>query len=136
MATGLLVDADIEGHFQAVLAVCQGPVWREFWAELRVSVQYLRDVGLPHNAPDSEVWELCQQRQLVLVTGNRNLESESSLEATIRSRGTAESLPVLTLADREHILRDHDYAERVAARMIERLGEIDSLRGSGRLYLP
>src|SRR4051812_48572775 len=100
---GLLADADIRGHFETLIAICRGTEWGEFWADLGVPVFAFEDVGLPPSAPDIDVWESCQRRGLVLVTGNRNAESETSLEATIRTRGTIASLPVFTLANRDRI---------------------------------
>jgi hypothetical protein len=117
--TGLLADADVQGHVRIIVAACESPDWREFWAEVRVPVLFFPDVGLPPDAPDAEVWGLCQDRRLVLITGNRNLEGPDALEAVLRSLGTAESLPVFTLADRERIAADRVYAERVVARLIE-----------------
>lgn len=134
--TGLLADADVQGHFEVVLAVCRSPAWREFWTEFRAPVFGFRDLGLPRDAPDADVWDACQRRGLVLVTGNRNAEGGTSLEATLRARGTATSLPVLTFADPDRILSDRDYAERVAARLMEFLADIENLGGSGRLWLP
>ena len=37
---------------------------------------------------------------------------------------------------RQHVLRDRQYAETVADRLIEALFDIDSYRGTGRIYLP
>lgn len=134
--TGLLADADVRGQVDRIIAVCRGAVWHELWAEVGVPLCQFDDVGLPADAPDAQVWETSQRHGLVLLTGNRNAESENSLEATIRTRGTPDSLPVLTLADRDRILADSDYAELVATRLMERLSDIDNLRGSGRIWLP
>jgi hypothetical protein len=71
-----------------------------------------------------------------LITGNRNAEGEESLEATIRRETTPHSLPVLTIGDPAKLMHDREYAERVAARLIERFHELERLRGAGRLYLP
>ncbi len=134
--TGLIADADIQGHFDVLMAVCRAPVWDELWSGLGVTVFKFEDLGLSRSAPDAEVWQTCQRRGLVLVTGNRNLADQTSLEATIRALGTADTLPVLTLADRERVLHDRDYAERVVGRLIEFLEDINRYRGAGRLYLP
>ena len=49
-----------------------------------------------------------------MITGNRNDESPDSLEATIRNENQPDSLPVITIADSDRVLRDRLYAEKVA----------------------
>ena len=61
---------------------------------------------------DRDLWQLCQQREIVLLTANRNDEGPNSLEATIRTLNASSSLPVLTIADPELVLASRDYAER------------------------
>ena len=85
---------------------------------------------------DADLWQLCQQRDIVLLTGNRNAEGPDSLETTIASRRTGHSLPVLTISDPDRLIRDREYAERVVETLIEFLLDLDFLRGTGRLYLP
>lgn len=82
---------------------------------------------------------MCQHKELVLITANRNHDGEDSLEATIRRENTPHSLPVLTLADADRILFilfDPVYADHVAEKLLQYLLEIDLVRGTGRLYLP
>lgn len=43
---------------------------------------------------------------------------------------------MLTIADPDELVRNRDYAERVAARLLEYLYALEDLRGAGRLYLP
>jgi hypothetical protein len=136
MVNGLLVDADVRGHAAAVFSICESRAWASLWAELAVPVFSFQELGLLPAASDSAVWEACQLQELVLLTGNRNQESPDSLEATIRTRGEAHHLPVLTFANQGRVLLDRAYAERVATSLIDRLMYIDELRGSGRLFLP
>ena len=82
------------------------------------------------------MWEVCQREQVVLLTANRNDAGPESLEATMQQHNTPESLSVFTLANDQRMLRDRPYAEAVADRLIEFLFDIDSYRGTGRLYLP
>jgi hypothetical protein len=79
---------------------------------------------------------MCQRDGLILLTANRNQDGPASLEATIRSRATATSLPVITLADAVRLLRDSAYAEHAAIHLMELLLDIDSMKGTGRVYLP
>ena len=73
---------------------------------------------------------------VVLVTANRDDAGPESLEATIQHQNTPQSLPVFTLANDQRVLRDRQYAETVADRLIEALFDIGSYRGTGRIYLP
>ncbi|MGH7135750.1 MAG: DUF5615 family PIN-like protein [Pirellulales bacterium] len=110
--------------------------WSEFWTFLELTYARFADLGLHDDASDAEIWRVCQEKGYVLITGNRNDDVPDSLESTIRSRGTADSLPVLTLADPERVRRDRQYAGRVVVSLIETLMDIDTARGTGRLYLP
>ena len=93
-------------------------------------------LGLPHDTPDTELWELCQESGIVLVTGNRNAEGVDSLENAIETLGTPQSLPVVTIGDPDRLLRDRQYAQRAAAQLFEYLLDLENLRGAGRLYVP
>ena len=71
-----------------------------------------------------------------LITDNRNLDSEDSLEATIRRNNSPESLPVFTIADMNQFRMNSSYVERVVEVLYDYLLRIDDVRGAGRLYLP
>jgi hypothetical protein len=71
-----------------------------------------------------------------LLTGNRNAEGLDSLEMTIRKHNAPDSLPVLTFADLKRLKYDSGYQELVAERLLEKLIDIDALRGTSRIYLP
>ena len=94
------------------------------------------DLGLSPGASDREVWEVCQREQDIVVTANRHDEGPDSLESPIQQHNTPQSLPVFTLANDQRVLRDRQYAETVADRLIEALFDIDSYRGTGRLCWP
>jgi hypothetical protein len=93
-------------------------------------------LGLADDATDAQVWQACQENEIVLITGNRNAEGPESLEMTLRKHNDQQRLPVLTLADQDRIIRDRSYAETAVRRLLEILFDLDNLRGTGRLYLP
>ena len=136
MVRGILADANCEGHFQVLLRVLHDEERREFWHHLNLAVLDFEDLGLASDASDREVWERCQRRDVILVTANRNADVPDSLEATIRSRNTPDSLPVLTLANVERIRRDRQYAAEVSDRLLDYLFSIEEFVGAGRLFLP
>jgi hypothetical protein len=73
------------------------------------------DVGLAQNSNDREVWRFVQSQHMILITNNRNLKDNDSLEQTLRDENKAESLPVITISK------------------IDRLADY---RGVGRIYIP
>jgi hypothetical protein len=133
---GLLADENCEGHLEALVRICRSERWREVWESVHVQVYTFADLGINRGTSDAALWEMCQQRQLLLVTGNRNESDPESLGATIRARNAPDSLPVLTFADRDRIIRVSSYAELAAIRLMEILLDVDVERGTGRLFLP
>jgi len=92
-------------------------------------------LGLPRDAPDRLVWRTCPAAGAVLITGNR-AGGPDSLDRVIRELSDETSLPVLTLADPRRVVRDTAYADAAARRLLDFLDRIESLRGTGRLFLP
>ncbi|MBO0720831.1 MAG: DUF5615 family PIN-like protein [Blastocatellia bacterium] len=43
----------------------------------------MHDVGLAAETDDRDVWRFCQANSLILLTGNRNKEDDTSLEHTL-----------------------------------------------------
>jgi hypothetical protein len=136
MVTGILADHNLEGHVRRMVARMQQPPWQEFWDGLGIGAFSLADLGLASNTSDADVWRVCQSRGLVLITGNRNNDGPDSLDATIRSEGTPDSLPVMTVAEPLTLRDSREYAERVIERLLEYLTSIETVLGVGRLYLP
>ncbi|HJT30426.1 MAG TPA: hypothetical protein VJ783_00055 [Pirellulales bacterium] len=134
--TGVLADVNIEGHVNYLMALVRAAPWADLWEELGVKYLTFGDVSLDREATDSEVWRVCQERELVLITGNRNSAGADSLEATIRVSNTNQSLPVLTISNTERFKNNRDYAKEVVVSLVRVLIGIDELRGTGRLYLP
>jgi len=131
-----MADHNIEGHFVALLRIRTSDTWASLWESLQVQVESFDRLGIPYGTSDRDLWQMCQQRGIVLITANRNDESLDSLESTIRDLNEPSSLPVLTIADPELILASQDYAERVAIQVLEYLMDLDNFRGTGRLFVP
>lgn len=136
MLRGVLADVNIEGHVDFVMAVARAARWGDLWQELGLDYAKFSDVALDRTASDAEIWACCQQGGWLLMTDNRNEESETSLEATLQSRNTSECLPVLTIANIHQLRHSRDYAEQVVESLFGILIDIEALRGAGRLYLP
>lgn len=132
----LLADVNVKGQVARLAALMQSDYWQDFWGDLDVRLLTFPEVGLDATATDAEVWKCCQQQQLYLLTNNRNDDGEDSLTATLRSCNTPTSLPVFTFGDGERILKSKDYAEAVIESLFDYLLRSDTLRGTGRLFLP
>ncbi len=87
------------------------------------------------NVSDTDLWQTCQRRDVVLITANRNDDGPDSLEATIQRLNRPSHLPILTISDAEQVLSNRDYATRIVARLLEYLLDLDNYRRTGRLYL-
>lgn len=72
---------------------------------------------------------------MLLLTANRNLQQEDSLEQTIRENNQPSSLPVVTISDPNRMV-EAAYRERCAARLAEIAIYLSDYLGSGRLYIP
>ena len=133
---GLIADANIQGQVEYLVQRMQAEPWAEFWKALGLLLRRFEEVGLSASASDLEVWNVCQAEHLILITDNRNLDSEDSLEATIRRNNTPDSLPVFTIEDMNEFRMNNSYVERVVETLYDHLLRIDDIRGTGRLYLP
>lgn len=132
----ILADINIQGQVDVLVEMLRSSEWIEFWDALNLSYMKFRDVKLSESASDVDIWRLCEANEYLLITSNRNEDSPDSLETTIRTLSTSASLPVLTVSDPKRLGRDRDYAGRVVVSLLQILLEVDSYRGTGRLYLP
>lgn len=133
---GLLADHDIQGYVDVLVACMQSEPWKPFWDHLSLNYVHFSDVGLPPNAPDSIIWRVCQERQLILITNNRTENEPDSLETTIRLHNTPTCLPIFTIGKVQRLRYSGSYADEILESLPDALLRIDSLRGTGRLYLP
>ena len=81
----VMLDNDIAGHRDLFDGTLHSTGWDEYRLVKFITMQ---EAGIAGDAADSEVWRFCQQRGLILLTANRNLDDESSLEQTLREETT------------------------------------------------
>jgi hypothetical protein len=128
----ILVDHDIEGQ----VLILWGVLAAEGWLDLcSLQLVTFAVVGLPVDSSDRMVWRFAQTHGMVLLTHNRNMNDEDSLEQTIREENTPMSLPVITIGRVER-LRERSYRERCVVRLIEIGLEIEQYLGTGRIFIP
>ena len=130
---GLLADINIAGQTRALVENFFGSEeWSEFWNALNVPFLVFANVGLAPNTSDDVVWQSCQENELVLITGNRNKDGPTSMEATIRTRLRPDSLPVITVSKPTTLGLNSAYTSQVGIKLLELLYDIEHYRGTGR----
>ena len=134
---GILADVNIAGQVNDLVETFfASKEWGEVWRELKLAYLVFANVGLDRRASDDLVWQTCQDNELVLITGNRNHDGPTSLEATIRERLKPNSLPVVTVSKPKSLGLSSAYTAQVGIQLLDYLLHIDNFRGVGRLYVP
>jgi hypothetical protein len=128
----VLVDHNLEGHAQRIWDVLAADGWLELLSLQRTTFQ---DEGLPVNADDRVIWRYAQERGMLLLTGNRNMDGVDLLEQALRDENTPTSLPVITIS-RTGSMRESGYPTRCDRRLVEIILCLEQYRGAGRLYIP
>lgn len=128
----VLVDHNLEGY----VVLLQGALASEGWLNL-LSIRFLlmAEAGLAPDSNDRVVWQYAQMNQMILLTANRRMTGENSLEQTIREENTPTSLPVVTIGSVGR-LSNREYRERCAARLAEIIMYPENSIGVGRIFIP
>jgi len=128
-----LVDHNLRGH--AVLL--SGSILSSGWLDW-VFIRFITfdEMGLPINSDDRVVWQLAQSNQMILLTANRSMKGENSLEQVMREEITSTSLPVITIGDADRLLNDSEYRQRCAIRLVEIVLDLNIYMGVSRLFIP
>jgi hypothetical protein len=132
----LLADANIQGHIHVLTRRMQAEPYIGFWNSLQMSSLTFADVNLDPANTDAVIWHRCQERRIFLLTNNRNDDGPDSLESTIRTFNTPDSLPVFTIGDADRTMKDRAYSDDVIWALLGYLLQADNILGTGRLYLP
>lgn len=127
-----LVDYNLRGQ----AALLWGTIAAEGWLEL-MPMRFVgfEEIGLLENSSDRLVWQVAQSNQMIILTANRSMKGDDSLEQVIREDNTLQSFPVVTIGNKER-LDEQIYRERCASRLVEILLDIDNFMGVGRIYIP
>lgn len=128
----ILSDHDIEGQAHSIFGVLGAEGWLDM-VELRLTT--FSEVGLAFDSSDKVVWQFAQEHGMILLTNNRNMDGEDSLEQTLREENTSTSLPVITIANAGR-LSEKLYRERCAFQLLEIALELEKHLGRSRVYIP
>lgn len=80
-AVAILIDHNIEGQAVQLWDTLKAQGWLDLF---HLDMVMFTDVGLAIDSSDREVWRFAQTNQLILLTGNRNMDNEDALELTMR----------------------------------------------------
>ena len=75
---------------------------------------------------DRILWQLAQENQMILLSANRNMKGEDSLEQVLREDNTPNSLPVVTIGNLDRFSREPGDRSRCADRIIEILLDLEN----------
>lgn len=131
----ILADHNCEGQAKAIFDILR---YDGTWLTLvPMEMKWFHDVKLPISSNDEKVWQFCQERRYLLLTGNRtNDDKERSLEFAIRKLLTPDSLPVITIGNLQRVLPDLQYRKRCAERLAEIVHDLQDYRGTMRIFIP
>jgi len=127
-----LIDHNIEGQSLILF----GSITSEGWLEtLPIRFISFDEVELLITSSDRVVWRFAQENQMILLTANRSMKGEDSLEQVIREECLPTSLPVVTLANVARII-EREYREECVDRLIEIALYLENYLGVSRLFIP
>jgi hypothetical protein len=113
-----------------------GNIANKGWLDL-LPIRFVtfEEMALPIDSNDRIVWRFAQANQMILLTANRSMKGEDSLEQVIREENTTASFPVVTIGSVER-LDEPDYRERCVNRLVEIVIYIENYMGVSRIFIP
>jgi hypothetical protein len=90
---------------------------------------------VPDNSTDQEIWRYVQHEHFLLLTNNRNREDETSFQATIERENRRDSLPVITVSDKDQLVFPV-YRQQAVHKLATIVIYLENYLGVGRVYIP
>jgi len=128
-----LVDHNFKGHARILLGSIASQGWLDF---VPIRFVLFEEVGLSIDSNDRVVWRVAQENQMILLTANRSMKDEDSLEQVMREENTQNSLPVVTIGNADRVLNDSSYRERCVDRIVEIAIYTVNYMGARRVFIP
>ncbi len=128
-----LIDHNFKGHARILLGSIASQGWLDF---VPIRFVMFEEVGLSINSSDRVVWQVAQEKQMILLTANRSMKDEDSLEQVMREENTQNSLPVVTVSNADRVLNDSNYRERCVDRIVEIAIYRVNYMGTRRIFIP
>jgi len=128
-----LVDHNLKGHARILMGSIASQGWLE---SMPIRFVTFEEMILSISSNDRVVWRLAQAHQMILLTANRSMKDEDSLEQVMREESTSRSLPVVTIGNADRVLNDSIYRERCVDRLVEIVIYINNYMGARRVFIP
>jgi predicted nuclease of predicted toxin-antitoxin system len=87
-----LIDHNLGGHAEILLGNIASQGWLEL---LPIRFVTFKEMNLSIDSNDRIVWRLAQTNQMILLTANRSMKGEDSLEQVLRFEKRTQSIPFL-----------------------------------------
>ena len=130
----ILSDYNCIGQAETIFRVLR---YQGYTSLAEMTLVHFRDMGLDPSTDDEIIWQLCQTKGYLLLTGNRTAtDQHRSLEFVVRRLLTPDSLPIVTISNLKRVEADLVYCERCAERLTEIVLDLENLRGTPRLFIP
>jgi hypothetical protein len=126
----MILDHNLEGQRPFLEAGWRETGWDQY---LHLEFIRLRDLNIPSDATDQAIWHYVQREHLLLLTNNRNREDATSLQATIERENTPDSLPVLTISDKDKLALPA-YLQQAAHKLAAVIIDLKHYLGVGRVF--
>lgn len=127
----------IDYNLQKYAVILLGKIANDGWLDLiTLSFTFFQDVDLSVDSNDRVVWRFAQENGMILLTENRNMKGEDSLEQVLREENTSNSFPIVTIANINRFSKEASYRSRCADRIIEITLDLENYIGAGRIFIP
>ncbi|MBP0021453.1 MAG: ACP S-malonyltransferase [Cyanobacteria bacterium SBLK] len=128
-----LIDHNIEG--QALILF--GAIANQGWLDLiQIQFVFFEEIALPIESSDRGVWQFAQSNRMLLLTANRSMEGDDSLEQVMREENTPTSLPIVTISNSNRVLIDPNYREKCVESLLEIALDLNNYLGVGGIFIP
>jgi hypothetical protein len=128
-----LIDHNLKGHARILMGSLASQGWLDL---LPIRFVMFEEVDLSNSSNDRIVWRLAQAKQMILLTANRSMKDEDSLEQVMREENSLTALPVVTIGNADRVLNDANYREQCVARIAEISMYTSNYMGVGRIFIP
>ena len=128
-----LVDHNFKGHARILLGCIASQGWLDF---VQIRFVMFEEVGLSIDSNDRVVWRLAQENKMILLTANRSMKDEDSLEQVMREENTPNSLPVVTIGNADRVFNDSIYREQCVDHLVEIALYTANYMGARRIFIP